>query len=242
MPEKTITASSKAKTLNLYEKLAKIGENVKVLKKDKSGFNYNYVAEEDILARIQGAMQEYSISLIPGILPGTTKYEPRDTTKLVIPKSGERYVINVYEQIVSGTMTFTWVNNENPNERIEVPWYFIGQQADASQAYGSGLTYASRYFLLRYFNVATTNDPDALRAKQKEEEAKKDKEVFDDIVAQMRNIIEKAIAKDDENKAKITQIVEARIGNRDYRKARNTMEAALLLEDLNNTFNKEEIN
>lgn len=240
MPEKTTIAKS-TKALNIYQKLALIGENVKVLKKDKSGYGYTYVAEEDILARIQGAMQEYAVSLIPNILPGTVEFIPRDTSKLVVPKGGGTpYKQEVYEQVVQGTITYTWVNNDNPEDRLEVPWYFIGQQGDASQAYGSALTYASRYFLLRFFNIATTNDPDALIAKKKAEEAKKAKEVFDDIVSQIRTIIESAIAADEKNKAKVAEVVEAQIGNKDYRKAKNAIEAALLLEELKKTFTKEE--
>ena len=51
----------------------------------------------------------------------------------------------------------------------------VGQQADGSQALGSGLTYANRYFLLKYFNVATSeDDPDAIRSEMaKEDERKK---------------------------------------------------------------------
>ncbi len=58
--------------LNIYQKLAKIGEPVKVLKKSKKGFNYTYTPEEEILAGIQGRMDEYHVSLISLILIQTT--------------------------------------------------------------------------------------------------------------------------------------------------------------------------
>ena len=38
--------------LNLVQKLAKIREMVEVLRKNKSGFNYKYVTEDEILARV----------------------------------------------------------------------------------------------------------------------------------------------------------------------------------------------
>lgn len=237
------TASKKeaGKGLNIYEKLAKIGENVKILKKDKSGYGYSYVAEEDILAGIQGDMKKYSVSLIPNIIPGSVQFSPRDTSKLVAPKNGGTpYKQDIYEQVVQGTITYTWVNNENPEDRLEIPWYFIGQQSDASQAYGSALTYASRYFLLRFFNIATTNDPDALRAKQKKDEAKREQEVLNDILTNIRAVIDSAVAEDEKNKSRVADIVEAHIGTKDYRKAKSAVEAALLLEELKNTFTKEE--
>ena len=226
-------ASSEARQLNLYEKLAKIRANVKLLKKDASGFGYKYVTEENILTRIQDDMDEQNISLIPRVCPGTEECTFRDTTKWGIPK-GEKTPReqNVYENIVSGEMTFTWVNNEDPEETIVVPWFFIGQQADASQAYGSALTYASRYFLLRYFNIATSDDPDELLKKRKEEEEKREKKILDDLIAQIGAAIQTAISADEKNKEKIGKIVEDKIGNRDYRKAKNTADAAALLEAL----------
>ena len=65
-------------------------------------------------------------------------------------------------------------------------------------------------------------------------------EEFDDIVSQIRTIIESAIAADEKNKAKVAKVVEAQIGNKDYRRAKNAIEAALLLEELKKTFTKEE--
>ena len=44
----------------------------------------------------------------------------------------------------------------------------VGQQSDASQEFGSGLTYSSRYFLFKYFSIATSDaDPDTLLKKQR---------------------------------------------------------------------------
>src|SRR5690606_2934543 len=64
--------------------------------------------------------------------------------------------------IVTADMKYVWVNAENPEERIEIPWQTMGQQDDISKAFGSGLTYSERYFLLKFFGVPTDDDdPDA---------------------------------------------------------------------------------
>ena len=55
-------------------------------------------------------------------------------------------------------MKYVWVNAENPEERIEIPWQTMGQQDDISKAFGSGLTYSERYFLLKFFGVPTDDD------------------------------------------------------------------------------------
>lgn len=218
---------------NLYEKLADIGESVKVLKKDKSGFGYKYVEEADILARIQGGMREKKVSLVPRIIPDTTHWNPRDFVKDVTDKSGTRYEAKVRDIVVDGQMMFTWVNNEDPEETIEVPWYFVGQQGDASQAYGSALTYASRYFLLRYFNIATSNDPDALIAKKKAEEAAKEKKILDDLVAQIRDKLNAAAAADEKAIPKLQEIVKKHAGTQELKKITDPAVAAALLAELN---------
>ena len=38
--------------MNIYQKLAKIRKQVEVIQKNKSGYNYKYVSEDEILARI----------------------------------------------------------------------------------------------------------------------------------------------------------------------------------------------
>ena len=51
--------------LNIYQRLAKIRKQVEVIKKNKSGCNYKYVSDDELLARISGLMDKYSLMLIP---------------------------------------------------------------------------------------------------------------------------------------------------------------------------------
>ena len=41
-----------AEEMNLYQKLAKIRKQVEVIRKNKKGFNYSYVSDDEILARV----------------------------------------------------------------------------------------------------------------------------------------------------------------------------------------------
>lgn len=167
--------------LNLYEKLAKIRSAVEVVQTDKAGFGYRYVTDEALFAKITGVMTKYAVSLVPAVVPGTLvmeqyRYDKIDKkTKELIPQN---------EILVHAEMTYTWVNNDDPSETITVPWVMTGQQADASQAFGSALTYSMRYFILKYFAVATPDDdPDDWRSKQKEAELAEDKAVAAGILS-----------------------------------------------------------
>ena len=170
-------------TGNIYQKLAKVRKQVEVIRKNKSGYGYKYVTEDEILAKISVFMDKYHLSLVPSIQSGTTRVEPYTYKKTKTTGKGEFYEENNNEILVSADMTWSWVNNDNPEERIDVSWALVGQQSDASQAFGSGLTYSSRYFLLKYFNIATPDDdPDNFRSKQRAAEAAEDKMIAEGII------------------------------------------------------------
>ncbi len=209
--------SEKQETLNIYQKLAKIREQVEVIRKNKSGFGYTYVSEDEILAKIQVFMKKYHLSLIPNITGGTTKVDPYSYKKTRTTKGGDFYEENANEVLVSADMTWTWLNDDAPDEKVVIGWALVGQQGDASQAFGAGLTYAARYFLLKYFNVATTNDdPDAYRSKQKAAEAEEDKMVAEQVIAEFDKLV-KAYLKENEGKAEeVKKFVSKYVKNGNY--------------------------
>lgn len=154
--------------LNLHQKILKIANMAGVLQKTKDGFSYKYVPEEDIQAKVTSGLQKYGVMLYTSIVPGTLKVIPHHYEKYD-PKIKGLKPIN--EVIVSAETTYTWVNVNKPEERVETTWAFVGQMEDAAQSMGAGLTYSNRYYLMKQLQLATTeSDPDAYRSKQKEAE------------------------------------------------------------------------
>lgn len=200
--------ATKEGSLNLYQKLAKIRKSVEIMRKNKSGFGYKYVTEESILANITGLMDKYELSLIPGIVAGTTTVTPYYYEKSKLTKDNKPYIEKVNEILVQADSTWTWVDNANPEMKIVVPWSLVGQQSDASQAFGSGLTYSSRYFLLKYFNVSTTeDDPDNWRSRQKEAEEGEMREIAQAIVQQIRDFLNVYIANHPDKEKDVKAII-----------------------------------
>jgi hypothetical protein len=155
--------------LNLNQKIIEIRKLVKVLKKDTKGNNHNYVSEDQILNAISDKMDELNLLLEPQILNGTAKSYPHTYT------TAKGKIIN--EIVYSADMTFTWIDASNGESKI-IQWTMAGQMGDISQSQGSALTYANRYFLLKYFQVSTSEqDPDAVRARMAKERYK-DYEIF----------------------------------------------------------------
>ena len=56
-----------AEQMNIYQKLARIRKQVEVIQKNKSGYGYKYVSEDEILAKISVFMDKYGLSLIPNM-------------------------------------------------------------------------------------------------------------------------------------------------------------------------------
>ena len=161
--------------MNLVQRLAKIREMVEVLRKNKSGYNYKYVTEDEILARVAAGMKKYGVSLEPSFVPGTMAVSTVHFKKTKMDKSKNLIEEDVNETLVHAELKYVWVNNDDTTDRIEIPWAMVGQQGDASQAMGSALTYANRYFLLKFFQVATPDDdPDKWKGKKQNADAEAD--------------------------------------------------------------------
>jgi hypothetical protein len=141
--------------MNLYEKLVDIRKNIDCFTKDKKGFGYKYVSGAQVLDKIRAKMDELGVLLIPGTPSQSFFVHHYDK----VDDRGE--IKKKVDFVVSGPMTYTWVNAEKPDEREECRWSYYGQQGDISQSFGSALTYSERYFILKFFGVPTDeDDPD----------------------------------------------------------------------------------
>lgn len=232
-----------ADRMNIYQKLAKIRKQVEVVQKNKSGYGYKYVTDDELLAKITAGMDRYGVSLIPNIVPGTLEVQPYTYKKTKKEKQNGQFVTyeeNVNEFITTSDMQYIWVNNDNPEDRVVVNWSMVGQQSDASQCLGSGLTYSMRYFLLKYFNVATPeDDPDAWRSKQRAAEVAEDKAVAEQIIAVLDTEIKTFLANNPKRTEDVKALVSKYAKNGNYFAITESVLASKLLDDFNANFNKE---
>ncbi|MCP3810037.1 ERF family protein [Paenibacillus sp. Lou8.1] len=138
--------------LNLYQKIVKVRQVADSFSKDASGYGYSYVSGNQVLLKIKDKMNELNLLLIPSTTVGEHHTHAYKTSK------GK----DALDFIVKGNMTYTWINGDVPEEREVVSWAYYGQQDEISKAYGSGLTYSERYFLLKCLGLPTDeDDPDA---------------------------------------------------------------------------------
>lgn len=135
--------------MNLHEKLLAIQMAVDGVIKDGKNLSdkYDFASDENVLDQFRPLMDEHKLLLIPLV---TAAQIHEGTTK----SGTSRYLTEL-------TMTMVWHDVES-GERLEVPWYAQGVDLAGEKGVGKALTYAEKYFLLKFFHVATKkDDPDA---------------------------------------------------------------------------------
>ena len=131
--------------MNIYQKLLKIQQKIHGLGKDKATYNYKYVTGDKLLGEIKPMMNELNLILKQEILSIENSRQDYQV------KNGSK------SEILSKVMMkFTWVDCET-GEKDENLFGANGQN-DWEKGLGSALTYGERYFLLKYFHIATDED------------------------------------------------------------------------------------
>ena len=137
--------------LNIQQKLVEVRKSIHGFNKDTKVFGFDYVSGSQILRAIKGKMDELGVLLIPRVDYDTLHWEKHEYTT----KKGEKKL----DFIITMKMKYTWVNAEDPEDKIEIDWVCIGQQTDdIAKAVGTAMTYNERYFLLKFLGLPTDED------------------------------------------------------------------------------------
>lgn len=138
-------------TLNIYQKLIEVRKQALYIKKDESGYNFKYATGADLLAILRPKMDEMGLLLVPNM----------EAFELVPIKraKGETEALKV-------VISYTWINADKPDEKITTSYTYFEDKMSGCQGIGSLQTYAERYFLFKFFQVATDkDDPEKYYAK-----------------------------------------------------------------------------
>lgn len=234
-------AEKQTESLNIYQKLAKIRAISDVVTKDKKGYNYTYADITEILAKVTAGMKKQNVSLVPQIVPGTSHVEQNVVHNTKVNRAGDPFEVVTTEMLVGADMVFRWVNDDNPEDYIDVPWFVVGAQGDPSQAFGSGLTYCTRYFLTSFFQIAQADsDVDAYRSKQKEAQASEDRAMAEEIVKEIDKRIRDFLADNPDKKTAVEKMVTKYVKSGNYTKIKEPNLAGKLLSEFKETFLKGE--
>jgi len=150
--------------MKIYKKLAVIQKEIVGLGKDKKSFGFDYVSGTKVLAAIKPIMIKQGLILKQEIISidndvidyATKKGQPEavnlDPEYVIIKKAKK----NQTEVLTKVMMRFTWVDVETGETDVNL--FGANGQNGFDKGVGSALTYAERYFLLKYFHIATDED------------------------------------------------------------------------------------
>ena len=150
--------------MSIYKKLLEIQKEVKGLSKDKKSHNFEYVTGNKLLSYIKPLMDKHGLILKQEVLSIENTRQDYKT------KYSEK------SEILSKVMMkFTWVDVDT-GDRDENLFGANGQN-EFEKGLGSALTYGERYFILKYFHIATDEDdidnPDRKKEEQQPAQVKK---------------------------------------------------------------------
>lgn len=146
--------------MKLLEKLLKIQKSIDGIAKSEKGFNYSYAGQEQVLNTIRPLMNAHGLLLVQEVIEV-------ENTRIDYTTGKGDYIKEKSEILTSAKQLFTWLDVDS-DERLEVRFHANGMN-DWEKGLGSALTYAERYFLLKFFHIPTPNDdPDARQTPQQQ--------------------------------------------------------------------------
>lgn len=150
----------------IRQKLLEIQKAVRGLAKDAKAYNYDYVSGSRLLSFLRPKMDEVGVLLTPEILgvePKEVRQQKWDSrSKQAYEETKLLYILK---------MRMTWIDTED-GDSMPLEWIAAGENA-IDKGYGAALTYGERYFLMKFFHIAT--DEDDVDAKPEEHENPKDR-------------------------------------------------------------------
>ena len=131
--------------MSIYKKLFEIQKQVKGLSKDKKSYSFSYVTGNKLLSFIKPLMDKQGLILKQEVISIDNERMDYKTNR------GEK------SEILSKVMMrFTWIDIKTGE--TDVNSFGANGQNDWEKGLGSALTYAERYFILKYFHIATDED------------------------------------------------------------------------------------
>lgn len=157
---------------NVYQRLAEVRKTVSYLKKENKSNQYDYVGSSDVLGSLHKAINDNGLLLIPQITSHNLISHVEKVTNYnrYTKKDEEKDRITYLTEI---EMNMRWQNIDEPNDFLDCKWYAQGIDIAGEKGISKALTYGEKYFMLKFFNIATDkDDPDSFQKKQESRQPK----------------------------------------------------------------------
>lgn len=147
-------------TQKISAKIATVQGKIKGLKKDSksnvtASQTYLYLGGDKLYTELTKLLEEQKIALNTTMVPGTLKAKRHEYEKIGNNSGKPRKIIS-YD--ITSEWQFQFIDVES-GEILQGFFPMLGSQDnDIAKAYGTARTYSDRYFLMKYFMIATDKD------------------------------------------------------------------------------------
>ena len=150
--------------LNIYQRLAEVRRiadfvqkqdlrSEATLKRGDKGLGYKAVSSAIVLLKVNKAINDHGLFL-------TTEIKDK---VISINQFVNSFGKDTRQWRADLTTKMTWVNIDNTDEKIVSDWYCSATNSSLPMAIGAALTYAEKYYILKFFSIPTDElDPDVL--------------------------------------------------------------------------------
>jgi len=115
-----------------------------------------------VLAALKKKMDELGVLLVPSV----SGHNVSESAVEYIDKDSGHVNKRTITYFTELDMVMTWVNADEPKETIPCQWYGQGVDIAGEKGVGKAMTYAEKYFMLKFFNIPTDkDDPDSFQEK-----------------------------------------------------------------------------
>lgn len=108
--------------MNLHQKLVEVRKNISVTA-DQSGrtgsATFRFISSTQLVNKIQELLNEYNVLLIPAIVSQNVE---------IVTLANKDGAVR-QEFLTTGVLQYQWINADNPEEILTVPWSFSGSSA-----------------------------------------------------------------------------------------------------------------
>jgi hypothetical protein len=128
------------KSLNIYQKLVEVRKGAVYVKKNAEGYKFKYATGSDFIGSLRAKMDEMNLILVPNM----EEFE-------FVPYLKATQALKI-------KVSYTWINADKPEEQLKTAYTFVEDKMTGCQGVGSLMTYCERYYLCKFFQIATSDD------------------------------------------------------------------------------------
>ncbi len=152
--------------MNIYQRINEVRKELGYVQKDKEvGFgksSYRAVTHDAVTGMVRSALIKHGVVIVPSVI--SSVFHPAEMVT-ALNDSGQVQTLSAKQRLYEATFQVDFVNIDDPSDRVSTQ-----QTAHAldngDKAPGKAMSYATKYAMLKLFNIETGEDDESRYQKE----------------------------------------------------------------------------